>query len=261
MATLTMKDGTRIRYTVRGEGRPPLILIHGWCSNLKHWDPQVRHFARNHRVLRMDRRGHGRSAGDETSLNARQHADDIAAVARRERVRGAVVVGHAGGGAATLEFARAYPQIAKAVVLVDSGLGPRAKVGDPDSPLGAAIGNMIAAMEGPKGQAAFRGIYEAYFNPRADRQMVRQAIAEAMETPIPVAAAELRSIAATDTRAIARQLKQPLLVISANAVDHATLNSVVKNVQVGEVVGSAHFPQLEVPAQVNAMIEQFIGGL
>ena len=261
MTTLTMKDGTDIHYTVKGEGRPPLILVHGWCSNLKHWDPQAKYFARNHRVLRIDRRGHGRSPADAKTLSARQHADDIAAIARAEKIRGAVIVGHAGGGASTMEFARAYPQMAKAVVLVDSGIGPRAKVGDPESPLGSTIGNMIDSMEGPAGADAFRRIYEGYFGPLADRKMARKAIDEAMTTPIPVASAELRTIAATNTRAIAKQLKVPLLVISAGAVDHAGLGSVVKNLQVGEVVGSAHFPQLEVPAQVNGMIEQFIRGL
>jgi hypothetical protein len=32
-------------------------------------------------------------------------------------------------------------------------------------------------------------------------------------------------------------------------------------VQFAEVVGSGHFPQLEVPAQTNAMIETFIAQL
>lgn len=261
MAVLQMDDGVDIHYEAEGAGDPPLILIHGWCSNLRHWDAQARHFAAAHRVLRMDRRGHGRSGGDERDLAATRHADDIAAVAREAGVRAAVAVGHAGGGASTLEFARRHPDLVRAAVLVDSGLGPAAAVGDPDSPLGAVIGNMIASMEGPDGAAAFRAIYEGYFGPLADPDLVGRAVGEAMRTPIPVAAAELRSIAATDTRAIAGELAQPLLSISATPHDHAALAAVSGGIQTGQVVGSAHFPQMEVPDQVNAMIAQFIRGL
>ena len=54
MATLTSQDGTKVFYTVRGEGRPPFIFIHGWCSNLTHWDARTRYFAKGHRVLAAD---------------------------------------------------------------------------------------------------------------------------------------------------------------------------------------------------------------
>jgi len=71
-------------------------------------------------VLAVDRRGHGRSDVPEGGYTAKQHAADIAEVARKEKIRNAIVVGHAGGGPSTLEFARSYPQYARAVVMVDA---------------------------------------------------------------------------------------------------------------------------------------------
>ena len=63
MAILTRPDGSEIFYKVVGKdtGSLPLVMIHGWCSRHEIWEHQVRHFRKNHRILLLDRRGHGRS--------------------------------------------------------------------------------------------------------------------------------------------------------------------------------------------------------
>ena len=259
MAKLTTRDGTRIFYKVRGEGRPPFLFIHGWCSNLGHWDAQTRYFARRHRVLAVDRRGHGRSDVPAAGYTAKQHAADLAEVARLEKIRAAIVVGHAGGGPATLEFARSYPKLARAVVLVDSIVGPSARIGDSTDPAGMALAGMIGPLEGENGAAVLKEMYGGFFSEHAGR-IGRQAIAEALQTPLEVAAAELRSLA-IDTQAIAKQLRQPVLWLTVAPADQMAVGKVFRNVQFGQVVGSGHFPQLEVPDQTNAMIERFVATL
>lgn len=259
MATRTTSDGTRIFYRLRGEGRPPLIFVHGWCSNLRHWDAQTRFFAKRHRVLAIDRRGQGRSDVPLQGYTARQHAADLAEVARGERIRSAIVVGHAGGGPTTLEFARSYPQLVRAVVMLDSMLGPRARIGDPGDPAGRALGSLIQRIEGKGGAAEFERIYADFFSAHAGRAG-REALADAMKTPLAVAAAELRALAIS-TRAIAKQLEQPVLWLTVGAANQPALRKAFRNVHFGETVGSGHFPHIEVPDQTNAMIERFISTL
>ncbi len=55
MPTFTTEDGAELYYQVEGteRGNPPLLFIHGWCSNLTHWEQQVRAFQDSHRILRM----------------------------------------------------------------------------------------------------------------------------------------------------------------------------------------------------------------
>lgn len=265
MSTLTARDGTRIFYSVRGKGRPPFIFIHGWCSNLRDWEPQARHFSRHHRVLSVDRRGHGRSAVPDDGYDARQHADDVAAVARKERIRGAVVVGHALGCPTTLELARRHPNLARAVVLVDGAIYPRMKLGDASDPAGSRIGRLIESLNGPSAEESFRAGYAAYFSPQADPEVVRRVVDEAARTPLAVATAELRAMA-PGTQGSARAVRQPVLMINADPPGGTSTNStaveaVIKNVQFGRVVGSGHFPQLEVPEQLNPMIERFVAQL
>jgi pimeloyl-ACP methyl ester carboxylesterase len=255
-------DGADLYYRVRGKAsdRPPLILIHGWCSNLEHWEPLVKHFARQHRVLSVDRRGLGRSKTPGTGHTAKQHAADIAAIARSLDLRGAIAIGHAGGGPPTLELTRSYRRLVKAAVMIDSAMYALPRIGNPKDPFGATLGSMIEALTGPNGKRAFKQMYRGYFGSKCDRAVRDQAVADAMETPIPIAVDELR-VMAVSTQALADDISQPVLWLTANQVDQNYIGSHLKNVQFAEVAGSGHFPQLEVPAQTNAMIETFVGQL
>jgi pimeloyl-ACP methyl ester carboxylesterase len=120
---------------------------------------------------------------------------------------------------------------------------------------------MIDALSAADAPARFLALYESFFGPHADRTLVSRAIADAARTPLPVAIAELRRTIGVSTQAIARQVEQPVLFVSATAVDQNYVRSVVRDVQFGQVVGSGHFVQLEVPTQLNAMIDSFIAGL
>jgi pimeloyl-ACP methyl ester carboxylesterase len=240
--------------------QPAIIMIHGWCSNLEHYAPQAKHFARKHRVLRVDRRGLGRSTTPGTGHSAKQAAADIAAIAKLEGIRRAIVIGHAGGGPVALELSRSYPRLVKASVMIDSPLYQQPKLGDPKDPFGATLGSMVDALRGPNGKRALKQMYTGYFSKKCDSAVRNQAIADALRTPLEVAVDELL-IMAVSTQAIADEVRQPVLWLAAGLVDQAYIGAHLKNVQFAEVVGSGHFPQLEVPAQTNAMIETFIGQL
>ena len=49
-----------------------------------------------------------------------------------------------------------------------------------------------------------------------------------------------------------------LLAEDSTDADVARLRSIFAETHFGLVVGSGHFPHLEVPAQVNAMIERYL---
>jgi len=256
---MTTDDGTGIHYRVSGRGAPAMVFVHGWCSNLTHWDAQVAHFERMHRVLAIDRRGHGRSDTPAGGFTAKQHALDLARVVERERVAAAVVVGHAGGGPATLAFARAFPALARAVVLVETRINPRTPLGRRGTPERSALGRMIDQLDADDGAEQLAAIYRTFFSAHA-RPVADRAVAEAVQVPLRVARAELAALA-IDSEAVARALTQPVCWLTAAAADEERLSGVFRDVQFGRVVGSGHFPHLEVPDQVNAMIERFVATL
>jgi len=47
--------------TVGPEGAPAIMLCNSLGTTMAMWDPQVKPFSRDHRLVRYDRRGHGRS--------------------------------------------------------------------------------------------------------------------------------------------------------------------------------------------------------
>jgi len=262
MAKFETKDGAKLYYELRGrdKGRSPLVFIHGWCSNLTHWRFQVDHFAKNHKVLCIDRRGQGKSSSPGKGHTAEQHAHDIAAVIKACGLKNVVVIGHAGGGPGTLSLLAQFPRLVKAGVMIDSGMYPLPRLGNPKSPFGMVVDSMLDALKAKNGEAAFKAMYAGYFDKKCDPMVAQHAIAEAASTPMAVKLAELRGMAGS-TQKIAEGIAKPVLWLTATLVDQAYIAKHLKKVSFAQTVGSGHFPQLEVPQQVNAMIETFCAQL
>src|SRR3990172_12732980 len=60
MPTIT-HNGVKLAYESRGTGRPAFVFVHGWTCDRSFFAPQAKHFARRHRVVSLDLRGHGES--------------------------------------------------------------------------------------------------------------------------------------------------------------------------------------------------------
>ncbi|MBT3831849.1 MAG: alpha/beta hydrolase [Gammaproteobacteria bacterium] len=258
MGKFTTSDGAKLNYELRGrdKGLPPLVFIHGWCSNLTHWRYQVEYFARNHKVLCIDRRGQGKSTTPGTGHNAEQHAQDIAAVVKSCGLKNVIAIGHAGGGPGTLAFLSNFPRLVKAGVMIDSGMYPLPRLNNPKSPFGMTLGSMLQSLQSSKGEAAFKTMYASYFGKKCDPKIASEAVQQAASTPMPIIQAELRGMAAS-TQKLAEGIAKPVLWLTATAVDQDYISKHLKKVSFAQTVGSGHFPQLEVPGQVNAMIETF----
>lgn len=107
-----------LRYEVRGSG-PPLVFVNGWALNYTAWDDQVAEFARDHRVIRYDLRGFGKSTGH---ADGTRDADDLRILLDSLGVPAARVVGLSRGAMIAATFAVRWPQRVDAVVLY--GMGP-----------------------------------------------------------------------------------------------------------------------------------------
>lgn len=255
MAILEL-DGAQLVYEVEGEGEHALAFAHGWCSKLEHWEAQAAHFAPTHRILRWDRRGMGRSRTDAPAASPSRHAADLAAILDAAGIDRVTVAGHAGGGPTALAFAAEHPERTEGLIVVDSVVHAPPRPGEED-PFGSSVARSIERLGAEGGEALFRRMYTGYFGPRAPANVVADAVDNALSTPLDVAIAELRHMV-EDNGARARQVRCPVLWISARPEDSAQARSLFEDVMVGHVVGSGHFVQLEVPDQCNAMIETFL---
>ena len=116
--------GTRLAYAMAGAG-PPLVLIHGATLDQRMWDDQWDTFAARHCVIRYDLRGYGGSdlPAEQLQADTYAHHDDLAALLDHLEVERASVIGLSMGGMIALDFALAYPDRTRALVLVDAGPG------------------------------------------------------------------------------------------------------------------------------------------
>ena len=253
---LDAEDGTILHYSDGGAGSEALVFVHGWCSNLAHWQVLTRRFESECRILAVDRRGHGQSTVAANGYTAAQHAADLQGILDHERLRDTVLIAHAGGAPTALALAMQRPDLARAVVLIDTTLSPHTPLGRPGSPQRSALGRLIDQLEGPAAAETFEAMYRGFFSPHAG-EVADRAVREACAVSLRVARAELASLA-IDTEGMARSLIQPVLWIAAGPIDETRLAGTFRDVQFGRVVGSGHFPQLEVPDQVSAMISRFL---
>ncbi len=101
-------DGEAIHYKASGEG-PPLVLLHGWTSTHRDWNPFLANFEARHRVFRWDARGHGgHRLRTNTLPSVARMAGDLQQLLEQHGLTGAVVVGHSMGALTLWQYIRDF---------------------------------------------------------------------------------------------------------------------------------------------------------
>jgi len=106
----------RIAYSRRGAGRP-LVLLHPIGVDRSWWDEYVDRWVASYDVVAIDLRGHGDSSPVTAPITLADHAADVAAVLRQERITGAVLIGVSMGGMIAQRVAIQFPDLVGAMIL------------------------------------------------------------------------------------------------------------------------------------------------
>jgi pimeloyl-ACP methyl ester carboxylesterase len=112
-------------------------------------------------------------------------------------------------------------------------------------------------LKGPNSKSVFQQIYSRYFNLKGDRKANARAVADAAGTADTVKHGEFEGLT-LDTAAIADDIAEPVLWMTAGQADRSFVRSHLKNFGFAQVYGANHFPHFEQPAEANAMIETFL---
>lgn len=115
---------------------PPLVLVHGLALSHRSWDWLVPLLSREHRVVRIDLRGHGGSDAAPGGYELAGYVSDLVAVLEQVAGSPAVVVGHSLGGLTAAAVAQQRPDLVDATLLEDPSLGlARPPRGTPAGPV------------------------------------------------------------------------------------------------------------------------------
>jgi pimeloyl-ACP methyl ester carboxylesterase len=121
-----MLTAMRLHIVREGESGTPIVFVHGLGTSGESWQALMEHLRGNHRVIALDLLGHGNSpVPDDVEEYTRDRAlDDIDDVLATLDER-AVLVGHSLGGYLALAHAATRPNVAKGIVVLNTGPGFR----------------------------------------------------------------------------------------------------------------------------------------
>jgi pimeloyl-ACP methyl ester carboxylesterase len=251
---ITLPDQTKIYFDKAGLGKPTFIFIHGGGADNSHLAPQFYFFARRGTAINLDLRGYGKSDKPVKYGTIPQYADDVAFLCGQLKITSPIIIGHSLGGMVAVELAAKYPMLPTAIVLISSGvLFPRAALEDEEK--------VLRALRSGTYRTAIQALIEQICLP-SDRfkSHVEQTF---FAIPQEQWVAHFEAMFAWDKVARERvsACKLPILYIEDNGGRYSDLplfSSLCPQLVIGKTVGSGHFPTLEVPEQVNSMIEGFL---
>jgi len=248
------RDGVQLSFDVAGEGSPQFLFVHGLGGDRTHFAPQMKYFARHGRALNAELRGHGESDKPHQTYTIEGFADDLVWLCHQQKITKPIIVGQSMGGNMALEIAARYPDFPAGLVLLDSGvLFP------------ASAGTVFAGyLEGLRGADFASEVRKIVTDSCLPTDRCRAHVEQTfLATPQHVLVSTFTSLFPWDVnraRECAQACRAPVLYIEAahRLADLDRLAALCPQLVTAKAVGSGHFLSLEVPEQINPMIERFV---
>ncbi|MFN8179933.1 MAG: alpha/beta hydrolase [bacterium] len=258
--TLATPDGVTIAYDVRGQGRPVLVFIHGWCCNRSYWKNQVDVFAKDHEVVTLDLPGHGASGANRSTWSIAGLGADVQTVVEKLDLSDVVLVGHSLGGPIALEAAHLLPGRVVAVIAIDT-------LQDvdfiyPKESVEAMVNRFDTDFTGTMAMAV-----RAMFPDLTDPALVEWVISTSDATNHAAATAIMRSYEDFDLKAALSGAGVPVRCLNVEPTDlNGIRTAVEKNRKYAdfdavELKNVGHYPMLERPAEFNAKLQEVLAAL
>ena len=255
-------DGNDLYYELHGDEGEPLVLVHGYTGDISDWRHQLPEFARTHRVLAFDHRGHGRShAPDRDAYSIERMADDVEALAAHVRFERYHLLGHSMGGAVVQEIALRSPGRLLSLTLEDTGyrfgfsrsevvakwIAERHRLAEQQGM--AAVADMPSLVPAPPHMPASRKDEE---KERLSRMSVDGFIGAWNALNAWPGTKERAGAIAASTLVICGELDAPLIEAST------TLASLIPDATLEMIPEAAHSPQFERPDLFNAALRRHL---
>lgn len=117
--TIEMNDFI-LSYDDVGEGRIPIVFLHGFPFDKTMWEKQIEFLKTSYRLIACDIRGFGKSKDEKSLLNMDLFADDLIEFMDKLSIDKAVICGLSMGGYITLNAAKRFPDRFEALILCDT---------------------------------------------------------------------------------------------------------------------------------------------
>jgi pimeloyl-ACP methyl ester carboxylesterase len=244
--------------------------VHGFLCSHEDWKFQLKELQKSHEVIACDLRGHGATPGRPHEVSIEHFGGDVAALLNNLELSKPILIGHSMGCRVVLEANRLMPEYIGGIVLVD---GSRFGTGDPAAAEAAAQAQIAQTGYTAWATELFRQMF-LQSTPATER-LVQRAIRQSAEIGGALWPRSARWDAGTLEPALAA-VRAPVLVIQTTMRDPKTgkrgpmrpgqtspwldlLGSKLLHCKIEIIPGAGHFPQIEAPDRVNALIRAFAG--
>ncbi len=254
---IDVPDG-KLFYEAAGQGNV-IVLIHDGMLHRETWDSQFTEFARDHRVVRYDRRGYGHSPkADKPHSNV----EDLKAVFDQLKIDSAVVMGGSAGGGLVIDFTLKYPQKVTAIVLVGAVVSGYGYTNHMYSRGGHFTAADMADLAGAITYWAEKDPYETYAENTAAKKRVRQLLEQNPQDFEEQGAMVLPP----DRPALGNlhEIKVPALVV-VGEYDHPDVHAHSGVIETGIpgaeriIINKAgHLAHMEQPQEFNTQVQSFL---
>jgi len=250
----------RLFFEEKGRGNRTFLCIHNTGGDHRLFAPQLDFFSSHGRVVALDLRGHGKSDKPKKRYSFEVFHKDLIALCKKLSLENVVAIGSSTGGNIALDLACRHPKLVKAAVMIDSAIfySPqiRQKIqkyrdrSRKEEDLSETIEKMLG---------------ESCLSTDWCKEQMRETYKAVPSYVWQGCFASMLKWDMTSKKRVAG-CKTPILYIEASAPssDRSQLASLrefsrhLPGLATGKVVGSGHYPSLEVPDQINAMILQFL---
>ncbi|HEX6846374.1 MAG TPA: alpha/beta hydrolase [Chitinophagaceae bacterium] len=124
-------NGIRIHYyhAKPATGKQVMIMVHGVTDIGLSWTTLTLQLQDSYDIYMLDARGHGYSDPFTSSDDGQSLVKDVVEFVRKMKIDKPILMGHSMGAATVMRVGAEYPDLAKAIIMVDPGLGNRRPVG------------------------------------------------------------------------------------------------------------------------------------
>ena len=240
-------------YEETGSGDPPILLVHGGMDDHTHFAPQYEHFGINHRTIAIDLRGYGQSDKPRQNYTIAGYADDLVWLCNELQIVKPVIIGHSMGGLIALELASKFPELPSAIVILDSPVIPPKEFIEGLKPL-------VLAMQTQEYRENLKNFLLPFIGFTNDPNRKDRLLQELLLVEQHVIASTLASYSTYNSVSAAASCKVPVLYVGSGIPfsDLSRFNSLCPQLIVEKTFGSGHYHQLEVPQQINSLIDRFL---
>jgi pimeloyl-ACP methyl ester carboxylesterase len=251
-------DGTIIRYTDEGLGKP-IVIVHGGSSDASHWERVASALSGTWRVVCIERRLYARSSPPKSPHTIQREIEDLEALFAwiGEPV---VLLGHSSGGVVALETALKCRSAIAGLVLYEPPGGVRGPLG------GEALLRAKAALaRGNPSQALSIHLRDIVRFPRIFVLLMR--LLPAWQQMCELAPAQIADDEAIESLGVGVQryarLEMPTLLIGGTrSPAHlgerlAALAGVIPHAQTMLLHGQGHLANLRAPEMLAEPVRQF----